>query len=199
MYRLTEEVVAVGPGDIDRHHAVDIGGIDLRVAHRRLAVHSFQCDLTDSAATDVDRGLVAASADAPDDAAAHGAAQQGAAQGQGRHLQSNAVFLHRLHLLHGLLRPAVMVLYRAGLGSRMRLRLAAVLPVGVVIEIVFVVIHNDCLLLCIPLIHCLEQRITWDRVKSMKFLIPIFELSRTALRKKPEAFQGLFLEPLTEV
>ena len=72
-------------------------------------------------------------------------------------------------------------------------------PVGVVIEIVFVVIHNDCLLLCIPLIHCLEQRITWDRVKSMKFLIPIFELSRTALRKKPEAFQGLFLEPLTEV
>ncbi|CAN4032706.1 NADAR domain-containing protein, partial [Dysosmobacter welbionis] len=60
LYRLTEEVVAVGPGDIDRHHAVDIGGVNLRVAHRRLAVHGFQCDLTDGAAADVDRGLVAA-------------------------------------------------------------------------------------------------------------------------------------------
>ena len=84
-----------------------------RVAHRRLAVHSFQCDLTDSAATDVDRGLVAASADAPDDAAAHGAAQQGAAQGQGLSL----IHIFQAGLLHSQLLQKHQLLLALQLGD----------------------------------------------------------------------------------
>ena len=143
LHRLPEDVGAAAAGDVDGHHAVDVGGVDLRVAHLRLAVHGLQGDLVHRPVADLDGGLAGAVSDPPGDPAAHGAAQQGAAQGQGRDLQSGMLLFHRLHLLHGLLRPVVDgISGRGGPGRLSGRRLAAVLPVGVVVQILFVVIHN---------------------------------------------------------
>ena len=83
-----------GLRDIDADAAVDVGGVELGVAHEGLAVHRHRRHLHRLPAADVDVGLLAPQgADQalgcvpqPEDSAEH----QHAAQGEGDHLQSTA-------------------------------------------------------------------------------------------------------------
>ena len=155
---LTEEVGVRGGGDVDGHHAVGIGGVQLRIGHGGLAVHGLDLDLRGLAVGNVHLGGVAPRMIACqiDGAAAHQAAQQGAHQSQGRNLQAHPVFaalgllvldLRLLGRLLLLLAVAVDLVVHAGLLGVIALaRLRAVLAVGVVIQVVFIVIHKSNLL-----------------------------------------------------
>ena len=134
-----------GGGRVDGDGGIDGGGVNLRVAHLRLAVHLLECHLGSLAAADIDGGAAAAAAHAPDDTAAHGAAQQGTHQGQRHQLHALTVFFHRLHLLHGLLGARLIVVDLFIHGGMVALRLsrfAAVLAICVMIKILLVVIHG---------------------------------------------------------
>ena len=169
---LAEEIGVRGSGDVDGHHAVDVGGVQLRVRHGVLAVHGFQLDLRRLAVGDVHlRGVaVRAVAYQISGAAAYQTAQQSAHQRQRRDLQAHAVLtvfvgglsalglhLRLLRSLLLLLAVVVELLVHGGLLGVIALaRLCAVLAIGVVIQILFIVIHKSNLLekralICVPL------------------------------------------------
>ncbi len=172
---LAEEIGVRGGCDVDGHHAVDVGGVQLRVRHGVLAVHGFQLDLRRLAVGDVHlRGVaVGTVAYQISGAAAYQTAQQSAHQRQRDDLQTQTVLavlvgrlpalrlglIHRLgvlSLLLLLLTVAVELLVHSGLLGVIALaRLCAVLAVGVVIQILFIVIHKSNLLekralICVP-------------------------------------------------
>ncbi len=172
---LAEEIRVRGGCDVDGHHAVDIGCVQLRIGHGILAVHGFQLDLCGLAVGDVHlRGLaVRAVAYQISGAAAYQTAQQSAHQRQRGDLQTQTVLavlvgrlpalrlglIHRLgvlSLLLLLLAVAAQLLVHGGLLGVIALaRLRAVLAIGVVIQILFIVIHKSNLLekralICVP-------------------------------------------------
>ena len=172
---LAEEIGVRGSCDVDGHHAVDVGGVQLRVRHGILAVHGFQLDLRRLAVGDVHlRGVaVGTVAYQISGAAAYQTAQQSAHQRQRGDLQAQTVLavlvgrlpalrlglIHRLgilSLLLLLLTVAVELLVHGGLlGVIVLARLCAVLAIGVVIQILFIVIHKSNLLekralICVP-------------------------------------------------
>ena len=172
---LSEKVGFRSGGDVDSHHAVDVGGIHLRVGHGGLAVHGLDLDLRGLAVGDVHFCSVAAGV-IPHQiggTAAYQTAQQGAHQRQRGDLQAQTVLavlvgrlpalrlglIHRLgvlSLLLLLLTVAVELLVHGGLLGVIALaRLCAVLAIGVVIQILFIVIHKSNLLekralICVP-------------------------------------------------
>ena len=163
---LSEKVGFRSGGDVDSHHAVDVGGIQLRVGHGGLAVHGLDLDLRGLAVGDIHLRGVAAGVIAHQigGAAAYQAAQQSAHQRQRGDLQAQTVLavlvghlpalrlglIHRLgvlSLLLLLLTVAVELLVHGGLLGVIALaRLCAVLAIGVVIQILFIVIHKSNLL-----------------------------------------------------
>ena len=163
---LAEEIRVRGGCDVDGHHAVDVGGVQFRVGHGILAVHGFQLDLRGLAVGDIHLCRIAAGAVAYQisGAAAYQTAQQSAHQRQRGDLQAQTVLavlvgrlpalrlglIHRLgvlSLLLLLLTVAAQLLVHGGLLGVIALaRLCAVLAIGVVIQILFIVIHKSNLL-----------------------------------------------------
>ena len=138
LHRLAE--VVGGGGAVDGDHAVDVGGVVLRVGHLGLAVHGHLLDLHRLPLADLDLSGISVTAGCPHDAGTGGTAQQGAAQSQSGHLQSSLVFLAALLL--GLL-PGLPVggLHHGRLG-RLGL-LCAIFTIIIMIQILLVVIHIE--------------------------------------------------------
>ena len=159
---LAEEIRVRGGCDVDGHHAVDVGGIQLRVGHGGLAVHGLELNLRGLAVGDVHFCSVAAGV-IPHQiggAAAYQTAQQGAHQRQRRDLQAHAVLtvfvwglsalglhLRLLRSLLLLLAVVVELLVHTGLLGVIALTwLGAVLAISIVVQILFIVIHKSNLL-----------------------------------------------------
>ena len=75
LYWLAEKVITAGTSDVNRHHAVDIGRVNLGVRHFSLSVYSFQRYLADGSVADLDRGLAGCPTYSPHNASAQCAAQ----------------------------------------------------------------------------------------------------------------------------
>ena len=176
---LAKEVRVRGGSDVDGHHAVDVGGVQLRVRHGGFPVHGLDLNFRRPAVGDIHLCGIAVGpvAHKVRRAAAYQAAQQGAHQRQGRDLHADtalcglvlgllsacraiagglALRLHivlalrlllALRLFGLLLTVAVDLLVYAGLLCVIALaRLRTVLAVGVVIQVIFIVIHKSNLL-----------------------------------------------------
>ena len=159
---LSEKVGFRSGGDVDSHHAVDVGCIQLRIGHGGLAVHGLDLNLRGLAVGDIHFCSVAAGV-IPHQiggAAAYQTAQQGAHQRQRRDLQAHAVLtvfvgglsalglhLRLLRSLLLLLAVVVELLVHTGLLGVIALTwLGAVLAISIVVQILFIVIHKSNLL-----------------------------------------------------
>ena len=101
---LSEKVGFRSGGDVDSHHAVDVGCIQLRIGHGGLAVHGLDLNPRGLAVGDIHFCSVAAGV-IPHQiggAAAYQTAQQGAHQRQRRDLQTHAVLTALVGLLTAL-------------------------------------------------------------------------------------------------
>ena len=184
LHRLAVKVVPGGGGGADGHDAVDIGRVDLRVAHGGFPVYIPQGHLGHGAVGNVDLALVPSGlGHGPHGPAPRRAAKQGAAQSQGGDLQAQAVFLHRLHLKFG---PLGAGLSAGADGFPLVGEFAAVLAVGVVVQVVFIVIHNQLPpSLCIPFFRSLEAKITGNCVERVNWDCLDFKFWSAALSERP--------------
>ena len=138
---LAEDVL--GSRGVDAHAAVDVGLIELLVAHQRLAVHGYRVHLHRLAAADIDVRLLGRK-DIPGrvphaESAAHG---HDAGQDNGGDLQAPAILV-LLHMVSGLLFHRRTLSAGVGRGSR---RLLAAALGGTIKGIEIIAIHIQTLL-----------------------------------------------------
>ena len=161
---LAEDVGAAGDGGVDGNNAVGVGGVDLGVGHDLIAVHLLDHHLGAGPGRDVHLGgyLIVLHGEVGR-AAAHRAAKEGAAKGQGRELEA---------------RPLLPDLPVGGLGLAVAIVIGlaglVVGGIGIMIGVVLVVVHKD--LLRSAVIFFSYQRITAKYVEIMNQVCTNFEL-----------------------
>ena len=143
------EIVGRGGGDVDRNDAVDVRGVDLRHRHLRLAVDLDGLHLRDLAVADLNARLVHLGRCAAH-ACADEAADERAHQRQRHDLAGKTAAALFLRAAAGILIPRVLgVVLRVDRGVGV---LLVALAIAVVIQVVFVFVHNDDLLWNEPLV-----------------------------------------------